>query len=72
MTLDEEYQMFDCSIEDLNAIVHGQRARGGDMTSLVFSMLSDIQEMLDLGMEKETIRRALNRAKYLLDKGRPS
>jgi hypothetical protein len=64
-------QMFGCSIERFEKIVleSGTYQRNGAL-SYVMSMLSDCQEMLgiegDDGQSKESIRQALNRAKFLL------
>jgi hypothetical protein len=64
-------QMFGCDIERFaNRIVDsGQYQRCGGLT-IVMGMLSDCQEMLgiegDNGQSKESIRQALNRAKFLL------
>lgn len=39
-----------------------------DIVRVAISMLGGVQEMLELGLERETIRRKLNRVKYYLDK----
>jgi len=68
LTEDEQYQMFDCSLADLDALIAEQQERKRALPEVVMSMLSDLQEMVAIGLDKETIRRSLNRAKYLLDR----
>ena len=38
------------------------------MSESAISMLSDVQEIMELGLEQEIIRGKLNRVKYYLDK----
>lgn len=66
MTIHEEYQMFDCTLTDLDILLNEQRKRGLDAADMAMSMVSDVQEMMVIGLDAETIRRALNRVKYIL------
>lgn len=66
MTIHDEIQMFDCTEQELKDYIQKERCCGHDMPGLVMSLLSDVQEMLRIGLDHETARRALNRAKYLL------
>jgi len=64
---DKEYaevNMFDCTIENLDAMIAMHPIY--TITRTVVSMLSRVQEMMQIG-ESETARRTINRAKYLLD-----
>lgn len=65
---DKEYaevNMFNCTIEEMDAMIAAQPS--GIITRTVVSMLSDVQEMMQMGESAETIRRTINRAKYMLD-----
>lgn len=65
----KEIAMMDYTAADIDAVVAEYRERrGGDaVVLLVQSMLSDAQEMLAAGLSGETVRRTLNRAKYILE-----
>ena len=65
MTNQEQFQMFDFYVTEMDAVLANKTPR--DINQMVVSMLSDIQEMIWIGTDKETIRRALNRAKYFAD-----
>jgi len=71
MTIEQEYQMFDCTTADLDMVVSAQALRGLDAVEVAVSMLSDVQEMiafdpLNIGLDPETLRHTLNRVKYIL------
>lgn len=66
-TIAQQEAMFDCTVADLDAMIAQAKAEGRDLTMMVMGMLSDVQDMLVIGLDQETIRRTLNRAKYLLD-----
>jgi regulator of replication initiation timing len=62
--IDAQRAMFDCTVKELDELI----AKKSDRLSMVaMSMLSDVQEMVEIGLEKETVRRALNRVKYIID-----
>lgn len=56
--------MFDCTVKELDELIAKQSDR---LSMVAMSMLSDVQEMVEIGLEKETVRRSLNRVKYLID-----
>ena len=60
-----EVNMFDCTVKEMDAMIAAQPS--GIITRTVVSMLSDVQEMMQMGESAETIRRTINRAKYMLD-----
>ena len=66
---DKEYRevnMFDCTIEELDAMIAAKPA--GTMIGNLVGTLSDVQEMLRGNcFSAETIRRTINRVKYMLD-----
>lgn len=62
--IDAQRAMFDCTVKELDDLITKNSDR---LPMVAMSMLSDVQEMVEIGLEKETVRRALNRAKYLID-----
>ena len=65
----KEIEMFDFTVADLESMVMSSIRNDADRMRVSMSMLSDVQEMIELGMEKDTIRTTLNRVKYILDSG---
>ena len=65
---EKEYRdvnMFDCTVKEMDAMIALHPIY--TITRTVVSMLSDVQEMMVIGESAETIRRTINRAKYMLD-----
>ena len=65
ITTEAQYTMFDCTVAELDQILEGKDYT--EVPRMAMSMVSDIQEMIALGLSAETVRRALNRVKYILD-----
>ena len=63
-----EIEMFDYTVADLDSFIEESKEKKRSKSMFMMSMISDIQEMLAMGMDEETIRRALNRVKYFIDK----
>ena len=63
---EREIKMFDCTIPTMEKILDECINSGKDVDLMIMSMLTDVQEMLKLGIDRETARRTLNRAKYFL------
>ena len=64
---DKEYRevcMFDCTLEYLEMIIAAKST--STLIGNLVSTLSDVQEMMATG-ETETIRRTINRVKYVLN-----
>ena len=60
-----EIAMFGCTVADLKDNLDDiVQLSGGVMIAM--SIMSDCQEMLELGMDSDKIRQALNRAKWVL------
>jgi hypothetical protein len=60
-----EIAMFGCTVADLKDNLDDiVQLSGGVMIAM--SIMSDCQEMLELGVDSDKIRQALNRAKWVL------
>jgi hypothetical protein len=60
-----EITMFDFAKADMDACLVGMTQR--DIARTTMSLLSNVQEMIARDYDKETVRRAINRAKYFVD-----
>jgi len=67
MTVEQQVACFDCTLTELDTLMRSLKQRHESPVMPVMSLLSDVQAMTELGLDKETIRRTLNRAKYILD-----
>ena len=56
--------MFGCTTADLDEAI-AQRSPCNTPKDLAFSMLSDVQEMIEIG-RNEAARQTINRVKYIL------
>ena len=62
-------RMFGCDVSVIDEAVEEwlSKPRRGGTKDMAFSMLSDVQELVSMGASRETIRKKLNRVKYVLD-----
>lgn len=67
MTEQQQINMFGCTKAQLVESVESELMGGGvrDAAMLAMSLMSDCQEMINLG-HTEDVRQALNRAKFIL------
>ena len=66
LRLDEQIAMFDYPVSELENLVKKYQREKRSLSMLAMGMISDAQEMAVMGLDPETIRRTLNRAKYVL------
>ena len=62
-------RVFGCDVSMLDEAIEEWLSRPyrGSTKDMAFSMLSDVQELVSMGASRETIRKKLNRVKYVLD-----
>lgn len=62
-------RMFGCDVSVIDEAIEDwlSKPRRGDTKNMAYSMLSDVQELLNMGASSETIRMKINKVKYVLD-----
>ena len=62
-------RVFGCDVSMIDEAIEEwlSRPHRNSTKDMAFSMLSDVQELVSMGASRETIRKKLNRVKYVLD-----
>ena len=62
-------RVFGCDVSMIDEAIEKWLSRPyrGSTKDMAFSMLSDVQDLVSMGASRETIRKKLNRVKYVLD-----
>ncbi len=62
-------RVFGCDVSMIDEAIEKwlSRPHRNSTKDMAFSMLSDVQELVSMGASRETIRKKLNRVKYVLD-----
>lgn len=62
-------RVFGCDVSMIDEAIEKwlSRFHRNSTKDMAFSMLSDVQELVSMGACRETIRKKLNRVKYVLD-----